>query len=463
MKLKGDAPWSSKRAWGARLSVHVDIGQACVEPSAKCAYSALNCNDSLMTSESIIARNVRTNVSESLDDTRVVAIAGARQAGKSTLARIVAAQREPVRALTLDDPVTLRAALEDPTGLIEHEGLLVIDEVQRAPGLFLPIKADVDTDSRPGRYLLTGSAQILALKDLPDALPGRMETIELWPFSQGELENGPDRFVDAAFELGPRLGRDSALKRRDYLDRAVVGGFPEAVRRTERRRAAFFENYLDTLIKRDVSELVAVERPTQVRKLLQLLAARAGGLLVPGTLAGDLEVHRTTVARYLGLLEAVFLIKSIPAWSGGPAYRATGTPKLAFVDTGILGHLLGQSPSRLADPGGAAGTVLENFVLMELARQLTWNSERVTLWHYRNKDKVEVDAVLEAADGRVVGIEVKAASTLQRRDFSGLHHLAARLGDRFVAGYVLYTGQHSLPFGDRLRALPIDALWHCAP
>ncbi|NNH70042.1 ATP-binding protein [Nocardia uniformis] len=411
----------------------------------------------------LIARKAQAMVAEALDDTRVVTINGARQSGKSTLAQLVASTRDPVRSLTLDDHVALRAAEEDPVGFIEHDGLLIIDEVQRATGLFLSIKADVDADPRPGRFLLTGSAQVLALKSLPDALPGRMETIELWPFSQGEIADTPDRFIDAAFTHGHQLTHDSDLRRRDYLDRAAIGGFPEAVRRTDRRRAAFFESYLDTLIKRDVQEISAIERTPQLRKLLQLLAVRSANLLVPATLSGELDLHRSSVTRYLALLETVFLIKTIPAWSGGATYRAIGTPKLAFVDTGLLCHLLGQGPARLADPGGAAGTVLENFVLMELARQLTWSDERATLWHYRTKDKVEVDAVLEAADGRVIGIEVKSAATLHKPDFAGLRHLQERLGDRFVAGYILYSGQHSLSFGDRLRALPIETLWRAAP
>lgn len=411
----------------------------------------------------LVTRKAQVMVAEALEDTRVVTINGARQSGKSTLAQVIAATLDPVRSLTLDDPVALRAAHDDPVGFIEHDGLLVIDEVQRAPELFLPIKADVDADPRPGRYLLTGSAHVLALKSLPDALPGRMETIELWPFSQGEIADAPDRFIDAAFADGPRLAGDSSLRRRDYIERAAVGGFPDAVRRTDRRRAAFFESYLDTLIKRDVQEISAIERTPQLRKLLQLLAIRSANLLVPATVASELDIHRTTITRYLALLETVFLIKTIPAWSGGATHRAIGTPKLAFVDTGLLCHLLGQGPTRLADPGGAAGPVLENFVLMELARQLTWNDERATLWHYRTKDKVEVDAVLESADGRIIGIEVKAGATLHKHDFAGLRHLKDRLGDRFVAGFALYTGQHSLPFGDRLRALPIDTLWRAAP
>ncbi|GAB2446028.1 hypothetical protein GCM10027262_67390 [Nocardia tengchongensis] len=217
-----------------------------------------------------------------------------------------------MRSLTLDDPVALRAAHDDPVGFIEHDGLLVIDEVQRAPELFLPIKADVDADPRPGRFLLTGSAQVLALKSLPDALPGRMETIELWPFSQGEISDTPDRFIDAAFAKGIRLTHDSALRRRDYIERAAVGGFPEAVRRTDRRRSAFFESYIDTLIKRDVQEISAIERTPQLRKLLQLLAIRSANLLVPATIASELAIHRSTITRYLTLLETVFLIKTIP-------------------------------------------------------------------------------------------------------------------------------------------------------
>jgi uncharacterized protein len=411
----------------------------------------------------LVDRMALKSVSEALADTRVVTVNGARQAGKSTLARIAArAAPNPVIRL-LDDPATLRAAHDDPAGFVDHDGLLVIDEVQLAPDLFRAIKATVDTDPRPGRFLLTGSAQILALRDLPDALPGRMEIVELWPFSQGEIDGAPDRFIDAAFALGPAVTRTSPLRKRDYLDRVVRGGFPEAVRRAPRRRTAFFDAYLTTLIERDVRELAAIERRGELRKLLALLAGRSGGLLVPGTLATQHGISRSTLNRYLELLAAVFLIKKVPAWSSGQTGRAIGTPKLAYVDTGIACHLLGQDPARLNEPDGASGPMLENFVLMELARQLTWNDERARLYHYRTKDKVEVDAVIESADGRVIAVEVKGGATVRSEDLAGLRHLADRLGPRFVAGYVLYTGQQTLPFGERLRALPIDALWHLEP
>jgi uncharacterized protein len=206
--------------------------------------------------------------------------------------------------------------------------------------------------SQPGRFLLTGSAQVLALRDLPDALPGRMEIIELWPFSQGEIERVPDAFIDAAFAHGPALTRTSALRKRDYLERVVRGGYPEAVRRSPRRRAAFFDSYLTNLIERDVKEIASIERRGDLRRLLALLAGRSGGLLVPAALAAESGIPRTTLNRYLELLTAVFLIKQIPAWSAGQTQRAIGTPKLAFVDAGIAAHLLGQDRAlhRPADP-----------------------------------------------------------------------------------------------------------------
>ncbi len=416
----------------------------------------------MQTSRDVIPRRASRLVEEALADTRVITVNGARQVGKSTLARLVADARPGSAVRLLDDPATMRSATDDPAGFVEHDGLLVIDEVQLSPELFHSIKVVVDTDPRPGRFLLTGSSQILSMRALPDALPGRMEIIELWPFSQGELRQSPDGFVDAAFAHGPALTRSSQLRKRDYLEAIVRGGFPEAVRRTPARRGAFFDSYLTSLVERDISELAAIERRGDLRRLLSLLAGRSGSLLVPATLATESGIPRTTLNRYLELLSAVFLIKQVPAWASGHTQRAIGTPKLAFVDSGIAAHLIGQDAARLGEPDGASGPLVETFVLSELARQLTWSTERPRLYHYRTKDKVEVDAVLETPDGRVIGVEVKAGATVRSEDLAGLRHLAARLGPLFVAGYVLYTGQQTLPFGDRLRALPIDALWESA-
>jgi predicted AAA+ superfamily ATPase len=418
---------------------------------------------SVFAPHQIVPRHASEIIREALGDTRIVLLNGARQSGKSTLTRLAAGQTPGTVVRLLDDPATLRSATEDPVEFVDHDGLMVIDEIQLAPELLRPIKLAVDLDPTPGRFLLTGSSQILALRSLPDALPGRMEIIELWPFSQGEITGGPDRFIDAAFDLGPALAYESDLRRRDYLERVVTGGFPEAVKRSPRRRAAFFDSYLTTLIDRDVLQLASIHSRTELHRLLALLAARTAGLLVHSTLASQSEIARTTLVRYLDLLAQVFLIKLVPAWSASGTTRAIGTPKLAFVDTGAATHLLGQDARRLAEPGGASGPMIENFVLMELARQLTWSDERARLYHYRTKDKVEVDAVLETPDGRVVGIEVKAGATVRTEDLAGLRHLRRQIGDRFVAGYVLYTGQQTLPFGDGIRALPIEALWQARP
>jgi predicted AAA+ superfamily ATPase len=411
----------------------------------------------------LIPRHAQAAVSEALADTRVVLVNGARQAGKSTLTRLATSDVPGTIVRLLDDPATLRAAQDDTTGFVEHDGLMVIDEIQLVPELLRPIKVKVDLDPKPGQFLLTGSSRILALRTLPDALPGRMEIIELWPFSQGEMTGGPDRFVDAAFRRGPRVNHSSDLRRKDYLERVVIGGFPEAVRRAARRRAAFFDSYLTTLIERDVLEVANIERRGDLLKLLALLAGRAGQLVVPGTLAGQSGIPRTTLVRYLELLASVFLIKSVPAWASNLTQRAVGTPKLAFVDTGVACHLIGQDAVRLGEPGGAAGPMMENFVVMELARQLTWSEERGTLYHYRTKDGSEVDAVIETPDGRVIGVAVKAGATVRTEDLTGLRGLANALGERFLAGYVLYTGQQTLPFGDKIRAVPLDALWRLGP
>jgi hypothetical protein len=360
----------------------------------------------------------------------------------------------------LDTAATRQAAIADPVGFVDSGELMVIDEIQRAPELLLAIKEQVDSDPRPGRYLLTGSARVLALRGLPDTLPGRIETIELWPFSQGEIDGAADGFVDAIFDQGETLALDSAISRQEYADRVVRGGFPEALARTNpRRRERFFDSYLTDLVARDVSQLSEIERTAEMRALIRLLAARSGQLLVVNAVSSEARLPASTVHRYLGLLEEVFLIKRIPAWSRNVSARAIGTPKLAFVDSGIAANLLGADTRSLLRPGGQFGPLLEGFVLMELARQLTWSRQRAELFHYRTKDKVEVDAVLENRQGKVVGIEVKASSTVGPGDFRGLRHLADRIGDDFVTGIVLYTGTQTLPFGPRMRAMPVGALW----
>jgi predicted AAA+ superfamily ATPase len=393
-----------------------------------------------------------------LADTRIVLINGARQSGKSTLARQIA-REHGAGWYTLDRADTLQAAREDPTEFVRSSERMVIDEVQRAPDLFLAMKDVVDFNPAPGHFLLTGSSRILALRGLPDTLPGRMETVELWPLSQGEIDGKPDAFIDAAFALGPELRHDSAEVRRGYCDRLVRGGLPEAVHRTGGRRVRFQQSYQADMVNRDVMQLSSVEKGPELRALTRFLAARSGQLLVPAAVARDLGISQHTVNHYLALLEEVFLIKRLPAWTRNLSARAVGMSKVAFVDSGLACSLLNQQASTLARLGSPLGPLLEAFVAMEIARQATWSAQPVELFHYRTRDQVEVDLVIENLDGRVIGLEVKATSSVRSDDFRGLKHLASRLGDDFVAGYVLHLGPQTLPFGPKLRAVPVSAVW----
>jgi predicted AAA+ superfamily ATPase len=398
-------------------------------------------------------------VDAALSDTRVVLISGARQTGKSTLVRVVAGDRLAERR-DLDRAQDRAAALTDPIGFVDSPDLLVIDEIQRAPELLLAIKASVDEDPRPGRYLLTGSSRLFGMVAAPDALPGRMETIELWPFSQGEIDAEPDGFVDAVLTLGADLRHESTVSRADYAARIVRGGLPEAVSRSDpRRRDRFFDAYVQALIDRDVRQLSDIQHKGELRKLVRLLAARSGTIIASGSLESALGLSRPTIARYMQALDEIFLVKRIPGWSRNLGTRATAAPKLIFVDSGIAAHEVAFDARSLLRPGAPFGPLLESFVLSELARQLTWSSQPADLYHYRDHSKFEVDAVLETRHGQAVGIEVKAASTVGSDDFRGLRRLADRLGDDLIAGLVLYTGTSTLPFGDKLRAIPVSALW----
>ena len=409
----------------------------------------------------LFPRHATRVVTAALADTRVVVLNGARQTGKSTLAGLVMSEYPGSELRYLDQAPLRNAAQADPGLFVRHDGLLVIDEVQRVPDLFLAIKHEVDIDPRPGRFLLTGSARLGGLRDIPDLLPGRSETIELSPLSQGEMDQNPDGFIDVVFAHGVEIRvAPSNLRREDYLERALRGGYPEAVRRTDSgRRGRFFESYISDVINRDVRQLTDIERAGDMRRLVNLIAASTGTLANPSSMANRLQVPATTVKRYLDLLDLVFITRRVPAWSSNLATRAVATPKLLLNDSGLAAYLTGTSIKRARHPTAPVGPLLETFVLGELSRQLTFASQQVRLYHYRDRDQYEVDAVLESASGEIVACEVKAAETVRSEDFRGIERLGRQLGDQLLAGIVLYAGQTPLPFGDRIRAWPISALW----
>lgn len=407
----------------------------------------------------MLDRNLAAAVARSLADTPVVFIQGARQTGKSTLVR--ARHSVDRRYLTLDDAATLAAAEADPQGLVQRlSGPVTIDEVQRVPGLALAIKAAVDSDRTPGRFLLTGSANVLVLPKLADSLAGRMEIHTLWPLSQGEIAGHVDDFIDAVFAPTLRPPAVTAEPWDRLMARLAAGGYPEARERADpRRRDAWFGSYVTAILQRDVRDLSNVRDLADLPRLLALVASRAAGLLDYADLARALQMPQTTLKRYAALLEATCLLHTVPAWFTNVGKRLAKSPKLILSDTGLLTHLIGASADRLAADPTLAGGVLENFVALELLKQRGWSTAAPTLHHFRTHAGQEVDLVLEDRAGRIVGIEVKSSASIDNGHLSGLRALADAAGARFLRGIVLYTGGQALPFGPNLHALPMTTLF----
>ncbi len=407
----------------------------------------------------MIRRTLESAALDALSDTPVVFLHGGRQTGKSTLARHIAAGPHPARYLTLDDAAPLAAARHDPAAFLAGlDGPVVIDEVQRAPELFLALKAQVDRNRAPGRFLLTGSTHALVLPDLAAALAGRMETLTLWPFSQSEVEGAAANLVDALFADRLPAWKPSAPPSVEL--RVLRGGYPDAFRRArDDRRGAWFGAYVTTILQRDVRDLANIDRLADLPRLLSLVATRAGSLLNFADLSRSMAIPQTTMARYLDLLGATFLTCLAPAWSTNVGKRFTRSPKIYLSDTGLLSHLLGLDRERLKRDRTWMGPLLENFVVMELAKLAGWSASRASLHHFRLAAGQEVDVVLEKPSGEIAGVEVKASATIGPRDFNGLRTLAEIAGPRFRRGVVLYTGDEAVSFGPRLHALPVGVLW----
>lgn len=416
-----------------------------------------------MVASGIVDRLILPKVEEALEDTRIVVLQGARQVGKSTLAEQISAKHRS-HMVTLDDPDVRRFANDDPAGFVSQfpEGLLIVDEVQRVPEMIVALKAAVDRDKRPGQFLVTGSANLLDLAATHESLAGRAQPLTLYSLSQAELERQSASFIDLAFDGHRFLDHSSTLTRDEYLERACNGGYPEALlRRTAKRRENWYDTYLTQIVNRDALDISGLQRLADLPRLLRFVAARSGSGMVWSSLASDSGIPRTTLDPYIRLLETLFLIHILPAWTVNLTSREVKQPKVFLLDTGLAASLLGVTPAALGPtvPNSPAGGLLEGLVVGELRRQLGWSAQRASLYHYREHRGAEVDAVLESSDGRVVGIEVKSSSTVQSKDLAGLSLLRDRLGDRFIGGYILFTGPNARMVADRVTALPVDALW----
>lgn len=407
--------------------------------------------------DALIPRHAKRQVATALADTPVVMVNGPRQCGKTTLVR--GFETSGRRYISLDDETALGAARDDPAGFLRPLDSAILDEVQRAPELLRAIKLTVDNDRRPGRFLLTGSADLLALPTISDSLAGRMEIVTLLPLSQTEIARTSSRFIDRVFT--GKLPQPSEVSiGAKLVQRVLRGGYPEMLRRADHaRRRNWARDYVAAIVQRDVRDISTIERLDVLPRLLRILAQQSGQLTNFTQIGGQIGLDDKTARKYLGVLEQLFLLRRLEPWHGNRLSRLIKTPKLHFLDSGLLAALLGATPDRIGEDRAVLGTLLETFVYTEVLKAAEAGGRSISLYHYRDKDQNEVDLVLEDEIGRIVGLEIKAAATVRPADFAGLRKLAAATGKHFCLGAVLHDGDAVTGFGDHLVAAPLSCLW----
>ena len=404
-------------------------------------------------------RLIKVRLEEALADTPVVLLAGPRQSGKTTLVRQWASEPGGMRYLTLDDELTLLAARQDAIGMVRSLDRAVIDEIQRAPQLLLAIKKSVDEDRRPGRFLLTVSANLMTLPTVADSLAGRMERLSLLPLSQSELQGAHANWIDAVF-AGQLLSVSVPIVAEGLIDIVLQGGYPEALSRpTARRRTVWARQYLDALIARDVPDMANIVKLDRLPHFLRCLAQVSGQMCNYTQLGAQVGLDSKTAARYVGVFEQMYLLQRVNVWARNRLSRVVKTPKLQFIDSGLLATLADLTAPAVHNERSRFGHVLETFVHSELLKHATTADGHYNLLYYRDVDQFEVDVVIENSAGLLVGVEVKATASVSERDLRGLKKLASVAGAQFKMGVVLYDGTETLPLGDGMWAAPLSSLW----
>lgn len=363
-------------------------------------------------------------------------------------------------AYTLDDRATLDAALEDPAGFVAGlGGSAFIDEVHRAPDLLLELKKAVDADTTPGRFLITGSANILANRRILDALPGRIDRLDLWPLARSEIEDGTLNLIDellagrAPHLSGMPTGPDA------YAPYIAEGGYPEARQRPAGRlRNRWFRDYIAGAVERDVRELADLRRADDVGQLLRLVASQSANLLSYRKIGDQLQMSDKTAKEYIVLLEEMFLVRRLPGWRPGLGAREVAKPKAYICDPGLLCYLLGADEARIRSDDQVKGKACETFVAAELLKHASWAEQDVRMFHYQRQQE-DVDFIIENRAGEIVAVEVKATATVRRQDWRWLEQLRDIRGSSFNAGIIVHAGPQTVPLGDRLWAVPYAALW----
>ena len=446
-----------------------------------------------MRTEALYPRLVEPRLTEALQDSPVVLIHGPRQCGKTTLAQFVYAPnylkwgddyfnwgdqrlawgQSPTHRdyayISFDDQAARAGAKADPVGFVaDLPERVILDEIQRVPELFLPLKVAIDRRRVPGRFILTGSANVLLIPTLGDSLAGRLEIVRLHPLAQSELEawNNPPQvpqsgsgFLENLFGKQFKIRQTGRLGR-EIIDRIVAGGFPAALARpTARRQANWYRDYVETQIQRDIRDMARIRTPEAMSRLLLAAASQTGRLFNLSALASPFQLSRPTIDDYVRLLERLFLVERLPPWQNNRLKRLIKTPKLHIGDSSLAAALLGANPTALAADRALLGQLLETFVFQELRRQASWYGERTRLFHFRDKDGAEVDIVIERGAGLIAGVEIKASATISSTDFRGLRKLASAAGRQFAAGVVLFDGETSVRFAENLYAVPLSQLW----
>jgi uncharacterized protein len=409
----------------------------------------------------LFKRYITSKIAEALAYMPIILLRGARQTGKTTLAQTICTQQKEYMYLSFDHLPTFIAAKDDPVGFISRlTKPVILDEIQRVPELFLPIKSEVDKNRIPGQFFLTGSADPLLLPKLGDSLAGRMRLINLWPLSQGEILGKKETFLDNAFNNTLPIGKTVICSKEDLVKRTLKGGYPTSLTlSSEKQRHDWFNDYISLVLQKDMLDLSKIENVTQVPHLFMLLASRAGSLLNSEELARTVKLSSGTLHRYLDLLKTLFMVHLLPAWNSNLKKRLVKSPKIYLTDTALQLFALNIDSDRLSKDTKFIGSVVENFVVLELLKQLSWDDKIIQMYHYRDYDHVEVDIILEGPGGDLVAIEVKSSETISSDDFKGLKILQKEVGEKFVHGIVLYAGTTYLPFGEKLSAAPITSLW----
>lgn len=406
----------------------------------------------------MIKRWQTQNVKKGLKSRRIIFISGARQCGKTTLAKSI--QSKNIDYVSLDDPVLLKAAKSDPNGFVKHKGkTLIIDEIQKAPELLSSIKKAVDDNQAPGQYLLTGSANILNLPGNYESLAGRVKYVRLRPFSQGEVVGSKPDLFDRFFKENFQDAQVN-FDQDEVLSIAFKGGFPEALSFDKEERRSWFRDYVTSLLERDLKDVMRIYRMDKIKKLLEVSAAWSGKFIDTNAICSKLGIQRNTYEGYLQALKTLYLVEDIQPWINTDYERVGKKSKFYLSDCGLMISLLNLSFAETRLNSDQSGKIIETFVANELLVHADVSNEKYRIFQYRDREKREIDFIIEGEDGKILALEVKAGINISQHSFSHMtwfrDHLAK---DRFVSGVVLYTGHKVINFGNNLWAVPLSNLW----